>query len=1067
MMKRLFATILAVLLCMSCLPAVWASEEAVEPIEELPEEAESEIAAESEPFADTELADEPGPVNESADVPFEEADSVLEPAPEIDEEEPSEKPETSEEPEPEPVEEQEPEASEEPAAEVSEELPEFDAASVYNFARNAQAPNPIQHEWDDAYAQAIRDSANSWGDVFQLLDIDMDGIPELLQGSRPGSGVFSSVEAAFTYRDGAAVPLTLPLNESGWVSAFLGNNYVLYRNTTDRTYRLEGSYTVRAGAGYYTNIIAVYSLSGDALNEADTWAVDTARENVTYFNLGTQLSGEDAYNAALNQWRSGWKKVEDYESVSAYYSKTPTNTEIRNFLASYKGKQCGDKLYWSYDEGTLTITGTGDMWDYSATNDVPWAKYRSSITNVEIDSRATGIGDRAFYGCTALTSGQWGEMDGLTRIGKEAFAGCTALDSFAFPEKIQSVGEKAFENCDGLETLYFFCKAPEFGEECFSVEDPDSARELAAWVPYGDASWTGSALPPSCNRTIRWARRKADDTAADRCFVEEEDAWGFLNDVLKLAWLNLSYNIHKEDYNRLISQLCATDVEMITVAETESGRKQKFYDLYEWPGLVWQVKTWGGSCYGMSDLAILIAQGEYTLDPAPPEITSPGTHVISAINFYHGQQWLTLSRLYRNNEIRNETQARKLEVVESHALAADAGCNPFIMEMHLPDGRAHTVVAYGIESGQWSYGGITYDKRILIYDCSQETASSGSSDSANLYYTTLDDGTFVYSIPVYGITDRSDGTGSGDVFSIAYERDHLNMVDFTTGEQSGGQYALERIWFEYIGDRTNISIDFDTHTVTINGTDYTTDNKNWERALVWSDADGEDGYIRAAIDLPRADVYTVTAAEDMDFRFVTEHCALTGVAGGGTMTVDAKNGGVAVTPNETGACYVRLTANEGHTPLSLPMVEARAEKAGELSAGITEKGVLIAGDDLTELTVTAGDFTSETELELSTDKGEVLLVTEDGTLIAYVDEDGDGVHETPIGRSSSVLLGDCNRDGKVNRQDRVYLARALAGWEGYETVNEAADVNGDGKVNRQDRVYLARALAGWDGYSLS
>ena len=64
----------------------------------------------------------------------------------------------------------------------------------------------------------------------------------------------------------------------------------------------------------------------------------------------------------------------------------------------------------------------------------------------------------------------------------------------------------------------------------------------------------------------------------------------------------------------------------------------------------------------------------------------------------------------------------------------------------------------------------------------------------------------------------------------------------------------------------------------------------------------------------------------------------------------------------------------------------------------------------------------------------------------------------------AVLRGDVNGDGKVNRQDRVYLARYLAGWDSYEASDETADVNGDGRVNRQDRVYLARYLAGWDGY---
>ena len=62
-------------------------------------------------------------------------------------------------------------------------------------------------------------------------------------------------------------------------------------------------------------------------------------------------------------------------------------------------------------------------------------------------------------------------------------------------------------------------------------------------------------------------------------------------------------------------------------------------------------------------------------------------------------------------------------------------------------------------------------------------------------------------------------------------------------------------------------------------------------------------------------------------------------------------------------------------------------------------------------------------------------------------------------------LGDINGDGEVNAKDRMYLARALAGWEGYTVPGiELADFNGDGEVNAKDRMYLARKVAGWDGY---
>ena len=71
------------------------------------------------------------------------------------------------------------------------------------------------------------------------------------------------------------------------------------------------------------------------------------------------------------------------------------------------------------------------------------------------------------------------------------------------------------------------------------------------------------------------------------------------------------------------------------------------------------------------------------------------------------------------------------------------------------------------------------------------------------------------------------------------------------------------------------------------------------------------------------------------------------------------------------------------------------------------------------------------------------------------------------GEKSGVLSGDVNGDKVVDRADRMYLARYLAGWTNYSLVDEsAADLNEDGIVNRGDRIYLARYLAGWEGYCL-
>jgi len=63
------------------------------------------------------------------------------------------------------------------------------------------------------------------------------------------------------------------------------------------------------------------------------------------------------------------------------------------------------------------------------------------------------------------------------------------------------------------------------------------------------------------------------------------------------------------------------------------------------------------------------------------------------------------------------------------------------------------------------------------------------------------------------------------------------------------------------------------------------------------------------------------------------------------------------------------------------------------------------------------------------------------------------------------VLGDINGDGVADTLDRMQLARYLAKWKGYETINTTdADINSDGMVDTLDRMILARYIAHWPGY---
>ncbi len=115
---------------------------------------------------------------------------------------------------------------------------------------------------------------------------------------------------------------------------------------------------------------------------------------------------------------------------------------------------CGTSLNWTLDdEGTLTISGEGDMYNYSESKPAPWDSYRSSVYMLTLADGMTHIGDYAFYNCGNL----WGLMFPLElkSIGEYAFYGCN-LPYIDLTEKIESIGNYAFGNCKSLTKVSIF-----------------------------------------------------------------------------------------------------------------------------------------------------------------------------------------------------------------------------------------------------------------------------------------------------------------------------------------------------------------------------------------------------------------------------------------------------------------------------------------------------------------------------------------------------------------------------------------------------------------------------------
>lgn len=114
------------------------------------------------------------------------------------------------------------------------------------------------------------------------------------------------------------------------------------------------------------------------------------------------------------------------------------------------GEGDGKNLSWTLDsEGTLTISGTGWMINYTYSN-APWYTLRSKCKKLVLGSGITSIGDYAFYDCSGLT-GSLTLPNSVTSIGVSAFNGCSGFTcSLTIPNSVKSIGGGAFSGCSGF-----------------------------------------------------------------------------------------------------------------------------------------------------------------------------------------------------------------------------------------------------------------------------------------------------------------------------------------------------------------------------------------------------------------------------------------------------------------------------------------------------------------------------------------------------------------------------------------------------------------------------------------
>lgn len=110
--------------------------------------------------------------------------------------------------------------------------------------------------------------------------------------------------------------------------------------------------------------------------------------------------------------------------------------------------QCGDNVtYQMGSDGTLTISGSGPMYDYQIADGVsnpPFYWSKDQIRKIVVEAGVTSIGNDAFTKRDSVTSVSLPES--LRTIGSGAFNDCSSLTEINIPDGLTSIGKYAFYN---------------------------------------------------------------------------------------------------------------------------------------------------------------------------------------------------------------------------------------------------------------------------------------------------------------------------------------------------------------------------------------------------------------------------------------------------------------------------------------------------------------------------------------------------------------------------------------------------------------------------------------------
>lgn len=196
------------------------------------------------------------------------------------------------------------------------------------------------NRWQEAYRSIIKKSGGYH--CAELFDFNLDGIPELLISWIPGSGLFSNVEKAYTYKNGKAV--LLETDENLEVSS---TNYKAFYNNTTGEWRIQGNYVIRGGWAYACGYSLTYTMVDNRITTDLYYGWDRTTtqvgkdyvETYKYYRHDTgaqQEISKATYDSLMDSFNWGWTEDTTKNTASIYYYSSATNSDINELFKNYE-----------------------------------------------------------------------------------------------------------------------------------------------------------------------------------------------------------------------------------------------------------------------------------------------------------------------------------------------------------------------------------------------------------------------------------------------------------------------------------------------------------------------------------------------------------------------------------------------------------------------------------------------------------------------------------------------------------------------------------------------------------